>query len=103
MTSLEKSYEGKELGCHFPLGFVKEMRPLTDPTGRSKWFSRRKQLDDSSPSWMMEGRIQSPHIQGTVLSRISHVSMPANKKTSLHERERERERERESTCMRKET
>ena len=45
MTSLQKRYEGKELGCHFPgspLGFVKEMRPLTDPTGRSRWFSRRK-------------------------------------------------------------
>ena len=95
MTSLEKSYEGKELVCHFPL------RPLIDPTGRSRWFSRRKQLDDSSPSWMMEEKIQHPHIQGTVLSRISHVGMPANKKTSLHERERERERE--STCMRKET
>ena len=91
MTSLQKSYEGKELGCHFPgspLGLVKERRPLTDPTGRSRWFSRRKQLDDSSPSWMMEGRIRHPHIQGTVLPRISHGSMRAK-------RERERERERE--------
>lgn len=36
MTSLQKSYEGKELGCHFPgspLGSLKEIRPLTDPQG----------------------------------------------------------------------